>query len=52
LLTHLAKEHLVDAKLQIISGHAERRNLEIYQNLSLSDVEADYQEAMKNYPVK
>lgn len=52
LLTHLAKEDLVDSKLQIISGHASRRNLEIYQNLSLADVEADYQEAMKRYPIK
>lgn len=52
LLTHLAKEHIVDAKIQIISGHADRRSLEIYQNLSLADVQTDYQSAMKNYPVK
>ena len=52
LLTHLAKEHIIDAKIQVISGHADRRSLEIYQNLSLADVEDDYQEAMKRFPVK
>jgi len=52
LLTHLAKKGVVDAKLQILSGHASRKSLEIYQDLSLADVADEYQEAMKDFPIK
>ena len=52
LLTHLAKKGVVDAKLQLISGHEARKSLEIYQKLSLVDVAEEYQEAMKDFPVR
>ena len=52
LLTHLAKKGVVDAKLQLISGHEDRKSLEVYQELSLVDVAEEYQEAMKDFPVK
>lgn len=52
LLTHLAKKGVVDAKLQILSGHANRKSLEIYQDLSLADVAEEYQEAMKDFPIR
>lgn len=52
LLTHLAKKGLVDSKLQVISGHEARKSLEIYQDLSLADVADEYQEAMRDFPVK
>ncbi len=52
LLTHLAKKGVVDAKLQIISGHGARKSLEIYQELSLVDVAEEYQEAMRDFPVR
>jgi integrase/recombinase XerD len=51
LLTHLAKKGIVDAKIQLLSGHANRKSLEIYHDLSLSDVAEEYQEAMKDFPV-
>jgi integrase/recombinase XerD len=51
LLTHLAKKGLIDAKIQLISGHEDRKSLAIYQDLSLADVESEYQEAMKDFPV-
>lgn len=52
LLTHLAKKGIIDAKIQLISGHEDRKSLAIYQDLSLADVEGEYQEAMKDFPVR
>lgn len=49
LLTHLAKNGIPDAKIQVISGHADRQSLAIYQNLSLADIQGDYQEAMRDF---
>ena len=51
LLTHLARKGIADAKIQVISGHAARQNLEIYQELSLAEVAGEYQAAMKDFPV-
>jgi len=52
LLTHLTKKGLLDAKIQLLSGHSSRQSLAIYQSMSLADVAADYQEAMRDFPVK
>jgi integrase/recombinase XerD len=51
LLTFLTNEKLIDAKIQIISGHSDRQSLSKYQDLSLVDVESEYQEAMKRFPL-
>ena len=48
----MAKKGIIDAKLQLISGHEDRKSLAIYQDLSLADVEGEYQEAMKDFPVR
>jgi len=45
LLTDLSSE-LTDAQLQLISGHATKRSLEVYQSLSASSVQPYYQDAM------
>jgi integrase/recombinase XerD len=45
LLTALTRSGLSDAQIQLISGHASKQSLEIYQHLSLDSVEAAYQEA-------
>lgn len=52
LLTHLTKKGILDTKLQIISGHQNRQNLALYQYLSLADVENEYREAMRDFPVQ
>lgn len=52
LLTYLARKGVVDAKLQVLSGHASRKSLEIYQDLSLADIADEYQTAMKDFPVR
>ncbi len=52
LLTFLTKKGIVDTKLQLISGHRNRENLSVYQDLSLVDVEEEYREAMKDFPVQ
>ena len=52
LLTFLTQKGIIDSKLQLISGHQNRQNLSIYQDLSLADVEGEYREAMKDFPVQ
>lgn len=49
LLTHLARNGILDAKIQLISGHADRQSLALYQELSLADVQGEYQKAMKDF---
>jgi site-specific recombinase XerD len=52
LLTYLTQKGILDSKLQLISGHQEKKSLAIYQNLSLYDIEEEYNEAMKDFPIK
>lgn len=52
LLTYLTAKGIIDAKVQLISGHQDRKSLEIYQNLSLADVSEEYQKAMNDFPIK
>ena len=52
LLTYLTAKGIIDAKVQLISGHQDRKSLEIYQNLSLVDVNEEYQRAMNDFPIK
>lgn len=52
LLTHLTRQGVVDAHLQLVSGHASRQSLSLYQKLSLADVQPRYQEAMREFPVR
>lgn len=39
-------------KIQLISGHKNRESLSVYQYLSLSDIEEEYREAMKDFPIQ
>ena len=36
-----------DAQIQLLSGHASKKSLEIYQHLSLDAVDAAYQQAVR-----
>jgi len=38
---------LSDAQLKLISGHASKKSLEVYQHLSLEAVEDAYQSAVR-----
>ena len=40
-------QKLSDAPLQLLSGHASKKSLDIYQHLSLAAVEEAYQQAVK-----
>jgi integrase/recombinase XerD len=51
LLTWLTSQGMPDAQIQLISGHASRKTLEIYQHLSLKDAREGYQEAMRKLEV-
>ena len=50
LLTHLARNGIIDSKMQLLSGHSDRDSLSVYQDLSLGDVADEYQDAMKDFP--
>jgi integrase/recombinase XerD len=52
LLTYLTSKGIVDAKIQLISGHKNRESLSIYQDLILSDIEKEYWDAMKDFPIQ
>lgn len=47
ILTWLKRQGLEDAQIQLISGHASRKSLEIYTHLGLKDVTDDYQAALR-----
>jgi hypothetical protein len=46
------KTGIISPKLQLISGHANERNLAIYRDLALVDVADEYESAMKDFPLK
>jgi len=39
------------APIQLISGHGNRKSLELYQHLSLAAIEGDYQNAVRNLEI-
>jgi integrase/recombinase XerD len=47
MLTYLTARGLSDSQLQLISGHENKKSLEVYQHLSLESVEQAYQEAVR-----
>jgi cytochrome bd-type quinol oxidase subunit 1 len=51
MLTFLTAQGLTDAKIQLISGHENRKSLELYQHLSLAAIEGDYQQAIRNLEI-
>ena len=52
LITFLTKQGIINAKIQLLSGHSEEKNLAIYRDLALSDVAKEYEQAMKSFPVQ
>jgi len=46
-LTALTRAGLSDAQIQLISGHASKQSLEVYQHLGLEAVEKAYQDAVR-----
>jgi integrase len=51
MLTWLTAQGMPDAQIQLISGHASKKSLEVYQHLSLSSVQPAYQRAVKELEV-
>ena len=51
MLSHLTAQGLSDAQIQLISGHESKRSLEVYQHLSLEQVEGAYQAAVRDLDV-
>lgn len=51
MLTWLTSQGVPDAAIQLISGHSSRKSLEVYQHLSLADVQPGYQKAVKELEV-
>ena len=50
--TYLTRKGIVDAKIQLISGHKNKESLSVYQDLSLTDIEKEYWDAMKDFPIQ
>lgn len=48
MLTYLTRAGLNDAQIQLLSGHASKAALEVYQHLSLDAVSSDYQAAVRD----
>jgi integrase/recombinase XerD len=51
MITYLTVKGLSDSQIQLISGHESKKSLEVYQHLSLKNVEQAYQEAVKSIEV-
>jgi integrase len=51
MLTWLTAHGLADAQIQLISGHASKKSLEVYQHLSLAQVEDGYQKAVRGLDI-
>ncbi len=51
ILTWLTAQGLPDAQIQLISGHASKKSLEVYQHLSMSDVQPGYQKAVRQLEI-
>jgi site-specific recombinase XerD len=51
MLTFLTGQQLSDAQIQLLSGHASKTSLEVYQHLSLEAVNGAYQQAVKRLEV-
>ena len=51
MLTWLTAQGLSDAQIQLISGHASKKSLEVYQHLSLAQTSPAYQQAVKKLEV-
>lgn len=52
LLTYLTSKGIVDAKIQLISGHKSPDSLSIYKDLGLADVNKEYWEVMEDFPIQ
>lgn len=52
IITYLTKQGIISPKIQLLSGHSEEKSLAIYQDLALSDVAGEYEEAMKFFPIR
>lgn len=48
MITWLTRSGLSDAQIQLISGHASKKSLEVYQHVGLESVEDAYQAAVLN----
>jgi site-specific recombinase XerD len=51
MLTKLTAHGLSDSQIQLISGHASKKSLGIYQHLSLEAVENAYQAAVRSLEI-
>jgi integrase/recombinase XerD len=52
IITYLTRKGIISSKLQLLSGHSEEKSLAIYRDLALADVAADYEAAMRTFPVR
>ena len=51
ILTWLKKQGIDDALIQPYSGHENRKSLEIYSKLSITEAQKEYNKAMDKFPI-
>jgi integrase/recombinase XerD len=52
IITYLTRKGIISPKLQLLSGHSEEKSLAIYRDLALADVAAEYESAMRTFPIR
>jgi integrase/recombinase XerD len=52
LITYLTKQGIISPKLQLLSGHTTEQSLAVYRTLALADVAAEYETAMRAFPIR
>jgi integrase/recombinase XerD len=52
LITYLTKQGIISPKLQLLSGHTTEQSLAVYRTLALADVAAEYETAMRTFPIR
>jgi hypothetical protein len=51
-ITYLTRKSIISPKLQLLSGHSEEKSLAIYHDFALTDAAAEYEAAMRTFPVR
>ncbi len=51
MLTWLTTQGMPDAQIQLISGHTSKQRLEVYQHLSLAQVQPGYERAIRKLEI-
>jgi len=52
LITYLTNQGIISPQVQLLSGHTTEQSLAVYRTLALADVAAEYETAMRTFPIR